>query len=195
MVSSIISSITGQLDATGTDWADLNIGNITLRINVPASTLEKLGNLGKQTKIHTSLQVREDSLDLFGFATIEECSTFELLITINGVGPRLALAILSTLNPSTISAAVEAGDTSVLSSVSGVGKKTAERIILELKGKIVSDITADSPTYGDEEVLEALTALGYKTQEARQAIEDADEMTDLSIEEKVRRVLEKMASS
>ncbi|MEE2884076.1 MAG: Holliday junction branch migration protein RuvA [Chloroflexota bacterium] len=195
MVSSIISSITGQLDATGIDWADLNIGNITLRINVPGSTLEKLGELGKQTKIHTSLQVREDSLDLFGFATIEECSTFELLITINGVGPRLALAILSTLNPSTISAAVETGDTSVLSSVSGVGKKTAERIILELKGKIVSNITTDLSPDGYDEVLEALTALGYKTHEARKAIQDTDEMTDLPIEEKVRRVLEKMASA
>ena len=195
MVSSIISSITGQLDATGIDWADLNIGNITLRINVPGSTLEKLGELGKQTKIHTSLQVREDSLDLFGFATIEECSTFELLITINGVGPRLALAILSTLNPSTISAAVETGDTSVLSSVSGVGKKTAERIILELKGKIVSNIPTDLSPDGYDEVLEALTALGYKTHEARKAIQDTDEMTDLPIEEKVRRVLEKMASA
>jgi len=195
LVSSIISSITGQLDATGADWADLNIGNITLRINVPNSTLEKLGNPGKQIKIHTSLQVREDSLDLFGFATIEECSTFELLITINGVGPRLALAILSTLNPSTISAAVETGDTSVLSSVSGVGKKTAERIILELKGKIVSNMTTDLSTYEDDEVLEALTALGYKTQEARKAIQDTDEMTHLTIEEKVRRVLEKMAGA
>ena len=195
MVSSIISSITGQLDATGIDWADLNIGNIPLRINVPSSTLEKLGNLGKQTKIHTSLQVREDSLDLFGFATIEECSTFELLITINGVGPRLALAILSTLNPSTISTAVETGDTSVLSSVSGVGKKTAERIILELKGKIVSNIPTDLSSDGYDEVLEALTALGYKTHEARKAIQDTDEMTDLPIEEKVRRVLEKMASA
>ena len=136
MVSTLVSSVRGTLEGVGPDWADVDIGGITLRVSAPDSTLRSIGAAGSQVRLLTSLQVREDNLTLFGFGTEEERSIFEALISISGVGPRLALGVLSRLSPESLAAAVHAGDTNAIATVHGVGRKTAGRIVLELKGKL-----------------------------------------------------------
>ena len=194
MVSTLVSSVRGTLESVGPDWADVEVGGITLRVAVPGSTLQGIGATGHEVRLLTSLQVREDSLTLFGFVTEEERSVFEALITISGVGPRLALSVLSRLSPESLASAVQAGDTTTLSTVQGVGKKTASRIVLELKGKLEGDWSVPPSGPEDDEVLEALTALGYSNLEARRAVAAISDGASLSAEEKVRRVLEQMGA-
>ena len=109
MVSSLISSVSGVIEGVGPDWADVSLGTITLRVNVPGTTIDSMGTVGDQVRLHTSLQVREDSLTLFGFLTQEERLTFDTLLGISGIGPRLALAVLSRFTPGSLAAAVDAG--------------------------------------------------------------------------------------
>ena len=194
MVSTLVSSVRGTLEGFGPDWADVEVGGITLRIAVPGSTLQGIGATGQEVRLLTSLQVREDSLTLFGFATEEERSVFEALIDISGVGPRLALSVLSRLSPESLASAVQAGDTTALGTVQGVGKKTASRIVLELKGKLQGDWSVAPSGPEDDEVLEALTALGYSSLEARRAVAAISDGATLSTEEKVRQVLEQMGT-
>ena len=106
----MITSLEGKLVGTGLDWADVSIGGITLRAFVPESSVDTLGSLGELVLLYTSLQVREDSLTLYGFPTNEARTTFDALITVNGVGPRLALGILSMLSPDSLAVAIAAGD-------------------------------------------------------------------------------------
>ena len=121
MVSSLISSIRGTLEGIGPDWADVLVGGLTFRINIPASAVEQLGHIGDPVRLLTSLQVREDSLTLFGFPTEEARLAFETLLGVNGVGPRVALSVLSRFTPDSLAAAVESGDTGAFSGVTGVG--------------------------------------------------------------------------
>jgi Holliday junction DNA helicase RuvA len=178
----------------GPDWADVEIGGITLRVSVPGSTFQRIPGTGQEVRLLTSLQVREDSLTLYGFVTEEERSVFEALIGISGVGPKLALSVLSRLSPESLASAVEASDTTALSTVQGVGKKTASRIVLELKGKLQGDWSVDASGPEDDEVLDALTSLGYSGLEARRAVAAIPDASSLSVEEKVRRVLEQMGA-
>ena len=136
MVSSLISSVRGSLEGIGPDWVDVLIGGVTFRVNVPASTIDHLGQIGEPVRLHTSLQVREDNLTLYGFLTSDMRRAFVTLLGISGVGPRLALAIMSRFTPDSLALAVSVADTDAFSAVSGVGKKTASRIVLELKGKL-----------------------------------------------------------
>ena len=192
MASSLISSITGTLDGIGPDWADVSVGGVTLRVSVPGSTVERLGKLGDRTTLLTSLQVREDSLTLFGFLTKEARAAFETLIGITGVGPRLALSVLSRFTPDSLAVAVASGDTAAFSSVSGVGSKTAGRIVLELKGKLGTDLSILVGPLADADVVDALTALGYTLSEANEAASSLPAGDSSPLEDKVRRVLERM---
>ena len=192
MVSSLISSITGTLEGSGPDWAEVSVGGVTLRLSVPASTVERLGKLGDRTTLLTSLQVREDSLTLFGFLNQEARAAFETLIGITGIGPRLALSVLSRLTPDSLAIAVASGDTAAFSSVPGVGSKTAGRIVLELKGKLGTDLSLPTASLTDADVVDALTALGYTLSEANEAASSLPAGDEAPLEEKVRRVLERM---
>ena len=194
MVSTLVSSVRGTLEGLGPDWADVDIGGITLRVSAPDSTLRSIGAAGSQVRLLTSLQVREDSLTLFGFGTEEERSIFEALISISGVGPRLALGVLSQLSPDSLAAAVQAGDANAIATVHGVGRKTAGRIVLELKGKLPESWSSAQPSYQDDDVLDALTSLGYSAIEVRKAVAEIADGASLSVEEKVRRVLEQMGA-
>ena len=200
MVSSIISSVRGVLEGKGPDWADVAVGGVTFRVNVPGSSVEMLGPNGDLVQLYTSLQVREDSLNLYGFPTYEARQAFETLISINGVGPRVALSILSTFTPASLAAAVEASDVKAFTSVSGVGNKTASRIVLELKGKLDDDLVMATATSRSDDVLDALTSLGYSAVEARQALtavnsagHSSGEAT--SLEDRVRLALQELASA
>jgi Holliday junction DNA helicase RuvA len=142
---------------------------------VPTRALEQLPSPGHPVELHTHLSVREDGHTLFGFTTAEERRVFQRLITVSGVGPRLALAMLGTLSPERIVRAIRERDIAVLSSVSGVGKKTAERVSLELKDK-TEDLVAESAeaavSAGDS-ATRALVRLGYAAAEADDAVRRA----------------------
>ena len=189
-MSTLISAIFGNLETKGVDFANISIGGITLRANISTKTSEDLGEVGRSVRLHTSLQVRQDQISLYGFSTEEDRITFDTLININGVGPRLALAILSTFTAGELSTVVNSEDSNTLTQVPGVGKRTASRILLELKGKVdqISDIiTVDNKA---QDVLAALTALGYSAQEARQAMANVPPNEDISGEDWIRIALQ-----
>ena len=196
MVSSLISSIRGGIESVGPDWVDVAVGGITLRLSVPGSTAERMVRLSGEVRLFTSLQVRDDSLSLYGFSTEEERLAFEVLIGISGVGPRVALSVLSRFTPSELAAAVSAGDADAFTAVPGVGKRTASRILLELKGKLEGDWAVPAEAVaGQGEVIEALTALGYSAAEAREAAGALPRGDSLSLEEKLREALQRMPSA
>ena len=192
MVSSLVTSISGTLQRTGEDWAEISMGGITLRISIPGTAIDSVGRIGQTVTLYTSLQVREDSLSMYGFPTEDERRTFETLLNISGIGPRLALAMLGRFSPISLSQAVEAGDTRALSTVPGVGRRTASRIVLELKGKLELDFGRSDAAAGvDSDLADALTALGYRYTEAREAI--ARTGSEVPEEERIRAALEYLA--
>ncbi len=189
----MIASLSGTLESIGTDRAVINVGGVGFAVLMPTTTLSALGTPGRQVKVFTHLQVREDALTLFGFASPDELWTFETLLGVTGLGPKLALAMLSTLTPEQIATAIATGSADMLDMIPGIGKKVAGRIILELKEKIGAGwvSTAAEPTAGNtKDVLQALTALGYSPAEAVKAVAalPADEKLDL--EEKIRLALQ-----
>ena len=192
MVSSLVTSISGTLQRTGEDWVEISMGGITLRISIPDTAIDSVGRVGQTVTLYTSLQVREDSLSMYGFPTEDERRTFETLLNISGIGPRLALAMLGRFSPLSLSQAVEAGDTRALSTVPGVGRRTASRIVLELKGKLELDFGRSDAAAGvDSDLADALTALGYRYTEAREAI--ARTGSEVPEEERIRAALEYLA--
>jgi len=187
----MIAGLEGTLKALGGDWAVIDIHGMHFRIQAPTSTLAALGAPGSRVHVHTHLQVKEDSLALYGFATHEELRMFELLTTVTGVGPRVALSLLSSLSPDRLALAVASGDEKLLSSVSGVGKKTAARLALELKGKFEQAVTAAA--YPHDDVKAALMGLGYSASEATAASATVPDTPDLSLEDRVRLALKNFA--
>ena len=171
----MIGYLRGVVDQLLVESCYLDVRGVGYRIFVPASTRANL-TVGSETKLFTFLNVREDALHLFGFLTLEEHEMFLLLITVSGVGPKLALSILSGMKPEGIRSAVSRNDLASLTRISGVGKKTAERIVLELKDKIgqlsapVTAFSATGPSRSEatsafDEALAALTSLGYQQSE------------------------------
>ena len=194
MVSSLVTSISGTLQRTGEDWVEISMGGITMRISIPGTAIDSVGRVGQTVTLYTSLQVREDSLSMYGFPTEDERRTFETLLNISGIGPRLALAMLGRFSPLSLSQAVEAGDTRALSTVPGVGRRTASRIVLELKGKLDLDFGRSDAAAGvDSDLADALTALGYRYTEAREAI--ARTGSEVPEEERIRAALEYLAGA
>ena len=193
MVSSLVTSISGTLQRTGEDWVDVGMGGITLRVSVPNAAVDTIGRVGQDVTLYTSLQVREDSISLYGFPTEDEKLTFETLLNISGIGPRLALAMLGRFSPMSLLQAVEEGDTRALSTVPGVGRRTASRIVLELKGKLDLDFGQTGGAGADSDLVDALTALGYSYTEAHEAI--ARTGSDTPDEERIRAALEYLASA
>jgi holliday junction DNA helicase RuvA len=146
-----------------------------------------LGQKKEQTlEFWTYLAVRENALDLYGFTTKEELSFFELLITVSGIGPKSAMGILSVASVSNLRNAISSGDTSHLTKVSGVGKKNAEKIVLELKDKL-SEFEGDNAISHDVDVIEALKALGYGEREAREALKKVTDSSGTS--DKIKKAL------
>ncbi|MBS21728.1 MAG: Holliday junction branch migration protein RuvA [Chloroflexi bacterium] len=189
MVNTLISAVTGRLTSKGPEYLDIEVSGITLRISTPTTTVENVGDIGETIKILTSLQMRQDSITLYGFISENDRNAFDTLITISGVGPRLALAILSTFDAASLASAVSAENVNAFKSVSGVGTRTANRILLELKGKMEDSWSIPTDSTEVDDVFDSLTALGYSVQEAREAISSINS-PDLTIEEKIRMALE-----
>ena len=194
MVTSLISMIRGNIQNIGDEWLDLAVGGIVFRIAVPTSNISQLDPKGSKIELFTSLQVREGSMSLFGFLTEDERKTFEILININGIGPKMALNLLSILSPDSLSSAVNLGDINAFTVVPGVGKKMASIIKLELKGRVdLSDQQyKNSP---DEELTNALMSLGYTLSEIRKAVLNINYSDSATLEDKVRSALNNLSNS
>lgn len=190
----MITSVEGKLTDCGIEWVDIEIGGVTLRASVPQSTIGELGQRGDKIRLFTSLQIRDDGLTLYGFPSQEARSVFGALVGVNGVGPRLALSVLSSLSLQTLALAIESGDTDVFKGVAGVGSRIANRIILELSGKLDIDLVSSVNSQDDGEAINALTALGYATSEAIEALSFLPPNSELSVEDKVRLCLQRMGS-
>ncbi|MBZ4667822.1 MAG: holliday junction helicase RuvA [Epulopiscium sp.] len=197
----LISFIKGILDYMTEEWIIVDVNGIGYKIYISSSTVSKLPSVGKEVKIFTHLQVKEDELALYGFMSQDELNMFERLISVSGIGPKGALGILSTLSPADLCMAVITEDIKTLSSAPGIGKKTAQRMILELKDKIN---TLEAVGLGGETVLEvqqngtaeeaifALTALGYSRVDAAKAVKEVFK-EDMSVEEMIKAALKKLA--
>lgn len=189
----MIAGIEGILKSRGSASVIVDVCGISFRVHTPASTLSVLGAPGSKVYLHTHLYVREDNLALYGFASSEEVRMFELLIGVSGVGPKVALSVLSTMEPERFAMAVASGDERLLSSVPGVGKKTAARLVLELRSKFEQAET--TVPYLHEEVRAALMSLGYSAAEAMSAVAALPRSPDLTLEEKVKLALRHLGGS
>lgn len=183
----------------------VDVGGVGYELEVPMTTLYRLPNVGEPLTLHTHLVVREDAQLLYGFAEKRERELFRELIRLNGVGPKLALALMSGLEVDELVRCVQAGDTKALTRVPGVGKKTAERLLVELKDRfqaweslpgiaplVVEPARAAAVSSAQNDALSALVTLGFKPAEASRAVSLVDE-DGLSSEELIRRALKSMA--
>lgn len=166
----MIGRLTGAASVRNGELILLNVGGVGYALRAPKETLLR-ARRGETLSLETHLVVREDALELYGFESEEGLSFFELLIGVSGIGPRSALAIMNLADVSTLRKAIGAGNASYLTKVSGIGKKSAERIVVELRDKLGAP--EDAATLAeDEETLEALQALGYGTEEIRATLKE-----------------------
>lgn len=170
----MIATISGTIQKIEAASLIIQVGGIGVRVNVPRTVLEDVGALDRRITLYTHLQVREDALTLFGFETEEDLGLFEVLLGVNGVGPRLALAILGTLSPELLKGAVLREEPAILQRVPGVGKKTAERVVFYLRDKLKTDAAATTmPLMSDidADVIDILTGLGFSIIAAQTALQ------------------------
>jgi Holliday junction DNA helicase RuvA len=205
----MITSIQGTLVSASPLSAVVELNGLGYEVHIPVTTAERLPTNGNQVKLHTLVIYREDAHTLYGFATIEDRDFFRLLIeNVTGVGPKMALSILSKLSLASLESAIAAGDIALLAKCPGIGKKTAERLVVELRGKvggrsgsISSAATAPDPTSGltsgpsgshrTADAVKALVALGYKAADADEAVRRASLALGIkaSTEELIKRAL------
>lgn len=189
----MIASLHGKLESMSGDWAIISVNGIGFQVYMPTSTMSVLGTRGKDVHLHTHLILKEDSATLYGFSSTEGLQLFQILIGVSGLGPKLALSMLSTMSAEQVSTAITAGSVEMLTLVPGIGKKMAERLIVELKDKIgISFITAPAGQLAHEniDVLTALTSLGYSVSEANRAVASLPSSSNLNLEEKVKLALQ-----
>jgi Holliday junction DNA helicase RuvA len=179
----------------GSDYLVVQVGGLGFRVYVPTTVLDKVDGVGRAVELVTHLHVRENELSLYGFATEDELSLFELLLGVSGVGPKVALATLSTVSPQTLRQAVMREEKGVLSRVPGIGPKTARAIVFHLRDKLAAVSAEEVPlmTDQDAEVISALTALGFSVVEAQAALQNVPRDEDMALEERVRQALAYLA--
>lgn len=173
----MISHLRGTVIDLSEKYAVLDVQGIGYKVFASTDTLSRL-RLEAEVSLHTYLAVREDALDLYGFDTSEEKNFFELLISVSGIGPKSALGILSTTSVDTLKKAIGTGDTSYLTKVSGIGRKTAEKVVLELRDKLRANVNMkETPgaLRAESDIVEALKALGYSQNEVREALKEIPE--------------------
>jgi Holliday junction DNA helicase RuvA len=196
----MISSLTGTLKSKSPTEILIDVHDIGYTVNIPLSTYEKLGSIGSSVSLFTYFHVREDIMQLFGFFTDEERRLFKLLISVSGIGPKIAQSILSGVNVQELKSHIVNRNAEALTSIPGVGKKTAERLIVELRDKIEKGVMAAEPMPSGDvtsvairiEALQALVSLGYNQQMAEKAIRmvlKGVETSTISVEELIKRAL------
>lgn len=188
----MIAGLVGTLHSVTADSVTVDVNGVIYRVATSSRTGPDAGGRGAAVELHTHLVVRDDALLLFGFLTENELVWFETLIGVNGVGPRLACAVLSRFTPEELMSAISSEEIALLSTVPGIGKRTASRILLDLRGKLPENLEPTGPLAmrSNPEVLGALQALGYSTAEALTAIaslpEDANGTTEDQVVEALR---------
>ncbi|HEX8979346.1 MAG TPA: Holliday junction branch migration protein RuvA [Parasulfuritortus sp.] len=189
----MIGRLTGTLLEKQPPQILIDVHGVGYEVDVPMSTFYNLPALGEKVALHTHFSVREDAQQLYGFLTGKEREVFRTLIKISGVGPKLALSVLSGMSVDELAQAVAMQETGRLVKVPGVGKKTAERLLLELKGKLADALptVAGSSATVAHDALNALMALGYSDKEALPALKQLPD--DLSLEESIRQALKLLA--
>jgi len=192
----VIAGLRGRLEAKTADALLVDVGGVIYRVGTSATTLSEIGEVGDQVRLLTHLFVREDQLTLYGFASTDELRLFETLIGVTGVGPRLACAILSHIPTDRLYEAITQENVDFLATVPGVGRKTASRLILELRGKLPTGPRTAGVPGGDRdeaEAIEALRALGYTAAEAHGAVIRAPRQPGMTVEERVIAALRELA--
>lgn len=196
-------SVTGNIVATDASSVAVECSGVAFKCNASLNTLKKIGSTGNKVTLYTYLSVKEDALDLFGFYDLQELDCFKLLIAISGVGPKAALAVLSEMTPERLALAVSNNDHKAVTKAQGVGSKLAQRIVLELKGKLtvgiseddasaVADFSQDSSS-NIKEAVSALQFLGYTQYDASKAVKSLD--PSLSVEEMIKKALVLLAKN
>ena len=188
----MIASLEGKLESLGGDWAVVSVGGIGIQVFMPTPTLSGLGAIGGNVKLYTHLHLREDNITLYGFASSGELELFKTLINVSGLGPRMALVMLSAMDTEQLVMAIASGNAELLTGIPGIGRKMASRLVLELKDKIGAGlISAPMAELAQEntDVLAALTTLGYSASEATRALASLPRGQELNLEDKVRLAL------
>ena len=200
----MIAHLKGIVEQIDKNFLILDVAGIGYHVNVPTATLSRLPSVGSELTLFTVQVVREDSLSLYGFLTNQEKSLFSLLLRVSGVGPKAAMSIISSFPIDKLVAAITSGDTNLISSVPGIGKKTAQKLVIELKEKVakayavkpadmVIGVTVDSEeTTLVSDAISAMIALGYTPREARQVILQVDLETANSVETIIKQALQNL---
>ena len=188
----MIAAIEGTLELHGTNWAIIKVGGISLQIYLSTSSLSQMGAIGEKVKLYTHLHWKEDSISLYGFTSQQELDLFKMLITVDGVGPKAGLSMLSNMDAEQLALAIASGNVDILTQLPGIGKKTANRLVLELKSRLEKEWTGISTylTEDSAEIIAALTNLGYSTAEASRAVTTLPQSPDLTLEEKIKLALQ-----
>lgn len=197
----MIALLTGKLAYKAPDYIILDVNGVGYRVQIPFSTYYELPEEGSGVSLHIHTHVKEDAIQLFGFRTQQEKQFFQLLITVSGIGPKLARDILSNIQPPDLASAIARGDLVRLSAIPGIGKKTAERLVLELKDKVKKlDVTLPAQETShqtlanelQEDVASALINLGYKEPLVRKTLAEIDLTEDLPMETVLKLALKRL---
>ena len=190
----MIAGVRGVLESAGADWVLVQVGGVTLQVFVPPSFIGALGEPGSPVHLHTHLRMREDQPVLYGFPSKADLDAFLLLLGVSGIGPRHSLGLISSLGVSGLQRAIEQEDLGALSAAPGIGRRTAGRVVLELKGKLEAGEETGGmvPVTLGGEVVDALVALGYSTAEARRVVNRLDHAPEATVEDQIRLALQQI---
>lgn len=188
----MISYLNGKIKLKDSVSVVLEVHDVGYRVFLPTSVLTKMPEIGAQVELLTYMHVREDILALYGFLTSEELEMFEQLISVSGIGPKGAMGVLSAATIEDLKAAISQGSTAILTDINGIGKKTAERIVMELKGKVAKGFTSPSTSVSNEdtEAFEALVSLGFGPSQVREVLKEVSEIS--GVEAKIKAGLQKI---
>ena len=191
----MISSLHGRITAKGENYVVVEVGGVGFKVFVPSSSLDQFGSVGQEISLFTHMHVRENELALYGFRSPDELQLFELLLGVSGIGPKVGLKIVSIMSVETLREAIATGDAAMLTRIPGIGKKIAERVMVDLKDKLgvsLEFVSYPALTHADAEVISALTSLGYSIAEAQAALRSLPQQ-DFPLEDKVRLALQYFA--
>jgi Holliday junction DNA helicase RuvA len=191
----MIAFLEGVVDSKGVDYVVLNVGGIGFHVKTSSRPSDEIGSVGSEAVLHTCFMIREENPVLFGFDSTQERAVFLDLVSVSGVGPRVALALLSALRPGDLATAIVCNDTELLSKIPGVGKKTAARLCVDLSTRMESYVgtSAGAAHPGDAELVEALMALGYTAREAVDAARKVEVAEGVPLEQRIKRALGALA--
>ena len=189
----MIASLEGIIDAVSKDSLIVNVNGIGFKVAVTTTVLSEMGITGREVKLYTHFHIREDDMSLFGFGSLDELKLFETLISVSGLGPKTGMAMLSAMSADQVAMAIPSGSVEILTTIPGLGKKTADRLILELKDKVggvMISTPAGKAAQENADVVSALVSLGYSVQETTKAVNALPSGKKLTLENKVKLALQ-----